>query len=100
LAQQEQEALNLLLIANLLLHKYSLTFLYKLPIFRTDVPSSQHSYKNAQIAQRLVVSEKTVCNHVSNILSKLQVADRAQATIRAKAAGLGWPMPPSSLRTA
>lgn len=46
-------------------------------------------YKNAQIAQRLVVSEKTVRNHVSNILSKLQVADRAQAIIRAKEAGLG-----------
>jgi DNA-binding NarL/FixJ family response regulator len=46
-------------------------------------------YKNAQIAQRLVVSEKTVRNHVSNILSKLQVADRAQAIIRAKVAGLG-----------
>ena len=44
---------------------------------------------NAQIAQRLVVSEKTVRNHVSNIFSKLQVADRAEAIVRAREAGLG-----------
>jgi DNA-binding NarL/FixJ family response regulator len=45
--------------------------------------------KNAEIAARLVLSPKTVRNHVSNILSKLQVADRAQAIIRAREAGLG-----------
>lgn len=45
--------------------------------------------KNAEIAQRLVLSEKTVRNHVSNILSKLQVTDRTQAILRAKEAGLG-----------
>ncbi|HEY6408649.1 MAG TPA: response regulator transcription factor, partial [Ktedonobacteraceae bacterium] len=33
-------------------------------------------YKNAEIAHQLVLSEKTVRNHVSNILSKLQVTDR------------------------
>jgi RNA polymerase sigma factor (sigma-70 family) len=44
---------------------------------------------NAQIAQRLAVSEKTVRNHVSNIFSKLQVADRAEAIVRAREAGLG-----------
>lgn len=44
---------------------------------------------NGQIAQRLVVSEKTVRNHVSNIFGKLQVADRAQAIVRARQAGLG-----------
>ena len=44
---------------------------------------------NAQIAQRLVVSEKTVRNHVSNIFNKLQVADRAEAIVRAREAGLG-----------
>jgi DNA-binding NarL/FixJ family response regulator len=32
---------------------------------------------------------KTVRNHVSNIFSKLQVADRAQAVLRAREAGLG-----------
>jgi NarL family two-component system response regulator LiaR len=36
---------------------------------------------NAAIAQRLVVSEKTVKNHVTSILAKLQVADRTQAAV-------------------
>lgn len=44
---------------------------------------------NKEIAQRLFVSLKTVRNHVSNILLKLQVADRAQAVIRARDAGIG-----------
>jgi DNA-binding NarL/FixJ family response regulator len=44
---------------------------------------------NQQIADRLFVSVKTVRNHVSNVISKLQVADRAQAALRARDAGLG-----------
>jgi DNA-binding NarL/FixJ family response regulator len=44
---------------------------------------------NGQIAERLGLSLKTVRNHVSNVLGKLQVADRAQAAIRAREAGLG-----------
>jgi DNA-binding NarL/FixJ family response regulator len=44
---------------------------------------------NSAIASRLVLSPKTVRNHVSNIFSKLQVADRAGAIIRAREAGLG-----------
>jgi DNA-binding NarL/FixJ family response regulator len=44
---------------------------------------------NTEITQRLVLSPKTVRNHVSNIFSKLQVADRAQAIVRARQAGLG-----------
>ena len=44
---------------------------------------------NAEIAARLRLSGKTVRNHVSNILNKLQVADRAHAIIRARNAGLG-----------
>jgi DNA-binding NarL/FixJ family response regulator len=43
---------------------------------------------NAEIARELSLSAKTVYNYVSNILSKLQVADRAQAIIRAREAGL------------
>jgi len=46
-------------------------------------------HSNAGIAERLVLSIKTVQNHVSNIFGKLQVADRAQAIIRARDAGLG-----------
>lgn len=46
-------------------------------------------YTNTAIADRLVLSPKTVRNHASNIFSKLQVADRAQAIIRAREAGLG-----------
>ena len=45
-------------------------------------------HKNAEIAERLYLSPKTVRNHVTNILDKLQVADRAQAIIRAREAGL------------
>jgi DNA-binding NarL/FixJ family response regulator len=44
---------------------------------------------NAEIAEHLVLSAKTVRNHVSNIFAKLHVADRAQAIIRARDAGLG-----------
>ena len=44
---------------------------------------------NQEIAGQLFVSVKTVRNHVSNILVKLQVADRTQAVIRARDAGIG-----------
>jgi DNA-binding NarL/FixJ family response regulator len=44
---------------------------------------------NVEIADKLVLSHKTVRNHVSNILDKLQVADRAEAILAARAAGLG-----------
>ncbi len=44
---------------------------------------------NPTIARRLSLSAKTVANHVSNILTKLQAADRAEAIIRARRAGLG-----------
>ncbi len=49
-------------------------------------------HKNPDIAMRLVLSPKTVRNHVTNILSKLQVADRSEAMIRAREAGLGRDM--------
>ncbi len=48
---------------------------------------------NTEIARRLALSAKTVANHVSNIFSKLQVADRAQAMLRAREAGLGQGRP-------
>ncbi len=41
------------------------------------------------IAERLSLSPKTVRNNVSNVFTKLQVADRAQAIIQARDAGLG-----------
>jgi DNA-binding NarL/FixJ family response regulator len=44
---------------------------------------------NTELAASLVLSPKTVRNHVSNIFSKLQVADRAQAIVLARDAGLG-----------
>ena len=44
---------------------------------------------NTTIAARLQLSQKTIRNNVSNILAKLQVADRAQAIVRARDAGLG-----------
>jgi DNA-binding NarL/FixJ family response regulator len=46
-------------------------------------------YTNTAIAQRLVLSPKTVRNHVSNILMKLQVADRTAAAAVARDAGIG-----------
>jgi DNA-binding NarL/FixJ family response regulator len=44
---------------------------------------------NAAIAHHLMISLKTVRNHVSNIFTKLQVSDRAQAIVKARDAGLG-----------
>jgi DNA-binding NarL/FixJ family response regulator len=44
---------------------------------------------NSEITQRLVVSPKTVRNHLTNIFAKLHVADRSEAIVRAREAGLG-----------
>jgi DNA-binding NarL/FixJ family response regulator len=48
---------------------------------------------NQVIARELFLSQKTVRNHVSNIFTKLHVADRAQAIVRAREAGLGIDRP-------
>jgi DNA-binding NarL/FixJ family response regulator len=44
---------------------------------------------NGQIAEQLVLSAKTVRNHVSNIFTKMQVVNRAQAIVKAREAGIG-----------
>lgn len=46
-------------------------------------------FDNASIARRMVLSPKTVRNHVSNVLTKMGVPDRAAAIIRARDEGLG-----------
>jgi DNA-binding NarL/FixJ family response regulator len=50
-------------------------------------------HPNHQIADQLGLSGKTVANHISAIFAKLQVADRTQAILRARDAGLGHPNP-------
>jgi DNA-binding NarL/FixJ family response regulator len=44
---------------------------------------------NQDIARKLFISHRTVRNHVSNVFTKLQVADRARAIVTARDAGLG-----------
>jgi DNA-binding NarL/FixJ family response regulator len=46
---------------------------------------------NGEIAQALFISPKTVRNNLSSVYAKLQVADRTQAVVRARQAGLGSP---------
>jgi DNA-binding NarL/FixJ family response regulator len=48
---------------------------------------------NTAVARRLAMSSKTVRNHVSTIITKLQVPDRTAAVLRARDAGLGAPPP-------
>ncbi len=46
-------------------------------------------YDNRRIARELFLSDKTVRNHVSNVLGKLGVATRAEAVVRGRNGGLG-----------
>jgi DNA-binding NarL/FixJ family response regulator len=46
-------------------------------------------YDNRRIARELFLSDKTVRNHVSSVLTKLDADDRAEAIQRARRAGLG-----------
>jgi len=50
--------------------------------------SLSEGLSNAAIAEALFISEKTVKSHVSNILSKLHLADRTQAAVFAWREGL------------
>jgi DNA-binding NarL/FixJ family response regulator len=45
--------------------------------------------RNAEIARRMSIAPKTVANHISAIFTKLQIADRGEAIILAREAGLG-----------
>ena len=45
-------------------------------------------HNNAVIGRRLGLATKTVANHLSNVLTKLQIADRAEAIVAARRAGL------------
>lgn len=47
-----------------------------------------HGKRNSEIAETLFISEKTVKNHVSNILFKLQANDRTEAALYAAKHGL------------
>lgn len=59
------------------------------------LPLPAEGLRNAEIAQRLVVSQKTVDHHVSAILRKLGVNTRGQATAAAARLGLASPRPGS-----
>ena len=61
------------------------------PASRARIIASARSatWSLAKIARTLFLSPKTVANNVSAIFAKLQVADRAEAMIRAREAGLG-----------
>lgn len=83
-------------IARRLVHFFSKPSLASNPVFpeltereREILDLIARGENNAEIAQCLVLSPHTVRNHISNIFSKLQVADRAEAIIRARDAGLG-----------
>ena len=57
------------------------------------LPLLSEGWRNAQIAQHLVVSEKTIDHHVSAILRKLDVRTRGEATAAASRLGLAPPGP-------
>ena len=63
-------------------------FTFLTPRERAVLERIAEGLDNSEIASVLGLAEKTVRNHVSNIFTKLQVVDRAQAIIRAREAGL------------
>lgn len=56
---------------------------------RSILEELAHGYSNAEIAEHLGLSPKTVSNNVSNVLLKLQATDRAKLMLMALEAGLG-----------
>jgi DNA-binding NarL/FixJ family response regulator len=46
-------------------------------------------FDNRRIAKELFLSDKTVRNHVSNVMAKIDAQDRSEAVLRARNAGLG-----------
>lgn len=82
-------------IARRLIHYFSTLEKAVSPVFpeltdreREVLTLIAQGHTNAAIAEKLFLSPKTVRNHVSTIFSKLQVASRAEAIIRAREAGL------------
>lgn len=71
------------------LSKVSTAFPELTPREREILELLAQGMNNHGIATRLTLSLKTVRNHVSNILNKLQVSDRVQAVLRAREAGMG-----------
>jgi DNA-binding NarL/FixJ family response regulator len=45
-------------------------------------------YNNSEIAQRLVLSEKTIQNYISNISDKLEIHSRGEAIVLARQSGI------------
>src|SRR5436305_9758210 len=84
-------------IAQRLIHYFAALDSGRLPLLFPELTDREREVlaliaegrSNTEIAERLVLSPKTVRNHVSNIFNKLQVVDRARAIIRARDAGLG-----------
>lgn len=70
-------------------HQYTLAFPQLSERERQVLDLLAQGVPNPDIARQLFLSPKTIRNHVSNIFTKLQVTDRAQAIIRAREAGLG-----------
>ncbi len=61
------------------------------PVYRDGLELLARERRNGEIAAALLLSERSVRNYVSNILTKLDADDRAQVITVARDAGLGLP---------
>ena len=68
---------------------YAMPFPELTPLEREILGLLAQGLSNGAIAEKLVLSSKTVRNQVSTIFSKLQVASRSEAIVKAREAGLG-----------